>query len=165
MHSQLKNLYWLLVSLLIIVLDQYSKILVVKYLTFQEPVPIIPFFNFTLAYNTGAAFNFLGSAGGWQRWFFAAIALIVTLGCCSWLYRLPRQDKFTALAISLIIGGALGNLWDRLTLGYVRDFIDFYVNTWHFPIFNIADSAICVGVAILVILTIISPQVASTKSA
>jgi len=149
LQAQSKNLYWLLLSILIIAIDQCSKYLAVKYLTFHQPVPLIPFFNLTLAHNTGAAFNFLGSAGGWQRWLFVGFAILVTVMCSLWLYRLPTKSRLNAAAISMVIGGAIGNVWDRLDYGYVIDFIDFYVNDWHWPIFNIADSAICIGVAIL----------------
>lgn len=153
MQAQTKNLYWLLLSMIVIILDQLTKYLAVNHLTLHQPVPLMPFFNLTLAHNTGAAFNFLGSAGGWQRWFFIGFAMLVSISCSIWLYRLPAKHCLNAAAISLIIGGALGNIWDRLNYGYVIDFIDFYVNDWHWPIFNVADSAICIGVGLLAYLS------------
>ena len=149
MQSGIKNLVWLLLSLAIVCFDQLSKLYAVKYLSLYQPLPLVPFFNLTLAHNTGAAFSFLGSAGGWQRWFFAFIALVVSIACLVWLYRSPARGKLLLAAISLLLGGALGNLWDRLAYGYVIDFIDLYVGDWHWPIFNIADAAICIGVAII----------------
>lgn len=154
LKTNFKNLSWLIISFLIIFLDQLSKQLAIKYLTLYQAKPLMPFFNLTLAHNTGAAFSLLGTAGGWQRWFFAGIAIVASIGGTVWLYRLPAKDKLSAFAISLILSGALGNLWDRLVYGYVIDFIDFYINDWHWPVFNIADSAICIGVALLIITTL-----------
>ncbi len=144
-------LKWLRLSALVIVLDQFSKHLINSSMQLRESIEILPFFNLTLLHNTGAAFSFLANAGGWQRWFFTLIALAVSAVIVVWLKRLPAADKWQAAALSLILGGALGNVIDRVRFGYVVDFLDVYYQPWHWPTFNIADSAITVGVAILVI--------------
>lgn len=143
-------LKWLWLSLLVILLDQGTKYLAESQLRLYEPIEVSPFFNFTLAYNTGAAFSFLADAGGWQRWFLAGLALIISLGLVFWLHRLRENAPGEAFAVALILGGALGNVVDRLWHGYVIDFIDLYYQDWHWPAFNIADSAITVGVAFLI---------------
>lgn len=142
---------WFALSALIIIIDQITKYAASSMLLMHEPVPVLPFFNFTLMHNTGAAFSFLADQGGWQRWFFAALALGVSIVLAVWLYRLKAQKKWLALALSLVLGGAVGNLIDRVYYGYVIDFIDIYYNTSHWPAFNIADSAITVGAVMLVI--------------
>lgn len=142
---------WFALSALIIIIDQITKYAASSMLLMHEPVPVLPFFNFTLMHNTGAAFSFLADQGGWQRWFFAALALGVSIVLAVWLYRLKAQEKWLALALSLVLGGAVGNLIDRVYYGYVIDFIDIYYNTSHWPAFNIADSAITVGAVMLVI--------------
>lgn len=147
----LKNYRWLILTLLVIAADQLTKICVSQYLMLYEPVPIIPYFNLTLMHNTGAAFSLLNDAGGWQRWFFAGTAIIASGIVMRWLYKLPTQRYCAASGLSLVLGGALANLWDRLTLGYVIDFLDFYVGQWHWPAFNLADSAIVIGVILLII--------------
>jgi signal peptidase II len=153
------NLAWLLLSLAVIALDQLSKYWVMQHLTLHEARPVFPFLNLNLMYNTGAAYSFLGSAGGWQRWLFAGVAVIISVLILIWLIRLPQKNKSTACALALILGGALGNLWDRLILGHVIDFIDFYVKNWHmFGAFNVADAAICVGVALLVLITLLGSE-------
>lgn len=143
-----KALLWCLLGLAIALLDQFGKWLATTYLGYQQPVPLLSFFNLTLAHNTGAAFSFLGDAGGWQRWFFIGITIAIVFFLLRTLFKLPSTEKLTAFAIALILGGAIGNLYDRFVLGYVIDFFDFHINNWHYPIFNIADSAICIGVAI-----------------
>lgn len=143
-------LKWLWLSGLIIVLDQASKLFMASWLSIAETRAIIPFFNLTMAHNTGAAFSFLSQAGGWQRWFFVGLALAISSGLLVWLKKLAKT-KMEAISISLILGGAIGNVIDRLLLGYVIDFIDVYYGTYHWPAFNIADSAICVGAALLII--------------
>ncbi len=142
---------WLWLSALVIVLDQIAKYLASHYLPFQEPVAVMPFFNLTLMHNTGAAFSMLHSAGGWQRWFFAALAIGVSTGIIVWLHSLPSGKRWLACALALVVGGALGNLWDRLTLGYVIDFIQVHYENHYFPAFNIADSAISVGAVMMLI--------------
>lgn len=147
----LANLGWLALSLIAIALDQYTKYLASAYLNFGESVPVLPFLNWTLLHNHGAAFSMLADAGGWQRWFFALLALVFSAVLVGWLLRLSRGMKVLAAALALILGGALGNLIDRLSLGYVVDFIHVYYQTWHFPAFNIADGAITLGVILLFI--------------
>lgn len=142
---------WLALAGVIIGLDQLTKWLAEQYLVYGEPVPVLPLFNLTLAYNTGAAFSLLAEAGGWQRWLFAGLALVVSVLIIGWLRRLGPEERLTGLALTLILGGALGNLIDRLYLGYVIDFIDVYYGSYHWPAFNIADSAITVGATLLVI--------------
>lgn len=139
---------WLFISAITLVLDQVTKQWVIHTFSYREVLPVLPSFNLTLAYNSGAAFSFLAGAGGWQRGFFTTIAVVASVVMIYLLHKYPRQRLF-CLAISLILGGALGNLWDRLTIGQVVDFLDFYVNTYHWPAFNIADSAIVVGAGLL----------------
>ena len=146
-----RNLKWLLLSALVVFLDLFSKSLASSVLQMHQPVPVFPGFNLTLMHNTGAAFSFLSSAGGWQRWFFTAIATVVSAVIVGWLLRLRSDQRWLALALALILGGALGNLWDRLTLGYVVDFIQLYYDRWFWPAFNIADSAIFVGAVLLIV--------------
>ncbi len=142
---------WLSLSLLVVVLDQATKWLAEALLEPFRPVALMPLLNLTLMYNEGAAFSFLANAGGWQRWFFAGFALVMTLALTLWLLRLDRGERATAAALSLIIGGAIGNLIDRIQTGRVVDFIDFYVANWHWPAFNVADSAITVGILLLLV--------------
>lgn len=145
------SLIWLVLSALVIVLDQLTKWVAVSELRLYQQVPIIDgLFSFTLAYNTGAAFSFLADASGWQRWLFAVIAVVVSIVLCVWLARLDRSKKLEAIALALILGGAIGNLYDRVIHGKVTDFIlVHWQQSWFFPAFNIADSAITVGAALL----------------
>lgn len=143
-------LVWLLLSLLVIALDQLTKHVALAALQPYESHEVIPgLLNWTLAFNPGAAFSFLAGADGWQRWFFTALAIGVSAGLAVWLSRLQRGDWRNAMPLALIIGGALGNLVDRLRFGHVVDFIDVYWNSAHWPAFNIADSAICIGAVAL----------------
>ena len=144
-------LKWLWLTVVVVVLDQASKLWASAALLFQEPLPVFPLFNLTLMHNYGAAFSFLANAGGWQRWFFAALAVSVSVAIIFWLRRLDAKRRWEAAALALILGGALGNVWDRLYYGYVVDFIDVYYGSHHWPAFNIADSAITVGAALLII--------------
>lgn len=143
-------LKWLWLSLLVIVLDHLTKYMASTMLTYYKPLAVMPLFNLTLMHNTGAAFSFLSSASGWQRWFFAIIAIGVSIFLVIWLRRLTTQEKVQAIALALILGGAIGNVIDRIWLGYVVDFLDFYYNNWHFPAFNIADSAITIGAVLII---------------
>ena len=120
-------------------------------LVLYQPVPVMPSFNFTLMYNRGAAFSFLAGAGGWQRWFFLALSIAIGIGLTVWLTRLRAGQTLLAVALALILGGAVGNVIDRAIYGYVIDFIDWYYGQWHWPAFNVADSAISVGAALLII--------------
>src|SRR5690606_27740289 len=137
-------------TLVVLVLDQWTKGWAESALRMYQPMEVLPFFNLTLAYNEGAAFSFLAGAGGWQRWFFAGIALVASVVILVWLVR-GRDSRIVAAALALILGGALGNLWDRLALGHVVDFLDFHWAGYHFPAFNIADSAITVGAALIIL--------------
>lgn len=155
-----QNLNWLWLSVLVIALDAGTKWMASHFLHYATPVKITAFFNFTLLHNHGAAFSFLAKADGWQRWGFAVLAFVVAVGLMIWLLRIPRALPGAVVrrgvgavkvAIALIIGGAIGNLIDRLTLGYVVDFLDFHWHDYHWPAFNVADSAIVVGVALLIL--------------
>lgn len=139
------GLFWLWISVIILVADFLAKQWVVANLALYEPVRITPFFNLTLAHNTGAAFSFLDSANGWQNIFFVTLAVAVAIMILRWLATLPRNNWWMSIALCLVLGGALGNVRDRVVYSYVIDFLDFHINQWHFAIFNIADSAICVG--------------------
>ena len=144
-------LKYLWLSLAIIIADQISKTLMVNWLDLYERVAVLPFFNLTLAHNTGAAFSFLAGAGGWQRWFFVLLAVVISTVLVIWMKRLAATARVEAISLALIIGGAIGNVIDRLIYGYVIDFLDVYVGTYHWPAFNIADSAICIGAVLLII--------------
>lgn len=145
------GLIWCWLAIAVLLLDRYSKMWVVANLRFQEPLEILPFFNLTLAYNTGAAFSFLHSASGWQNWFLGGLAFVVSAMIVVWLARSERKAVWNNLAYCLILGGALGNAWDRMLYGYVIDFLSFHLGGWHFAIFNLADSAICVGAFMLIV--------------
>ena len=145
------GLRWLWVTGLILILDRLTKVSIQDHFGLYDSLRITPFFNLTLAYNTGAAFSFLNSASGWQTWLFGAIALIVSGSLLVWLRRLPRQQWWVSVALTLIIGGAIGNLWDRLCYGHVIDFIQWHISHFYWPVFNIADAAICTGAVMLVL--------------
>ena len=134
----------------VIGLDQYTKALATAELQYRVPVEITAWFDLMLAHNTGAAFSFLASAGGWQRWFLAGVAMVVSVVVGIWLTRLKHSERMLGIALGLVLGGGLGNLIDRVSLGYVVDFISWHYNDWYWPAFNIADSAICVGAVLLV---------------
>jgi len=140
---------WLLLSGVVVTVDQISKYVVVEKLANQPPVEVTSFFNLLLVYNRGAAFSFLAGAGGWQREFFTGIALIASAWIIWLLHRHPRQTLFS-LALALVLGGAIGNVIDRLMIGAVVDFLDFHAFGWHWPAFNVADSAITCGAALLI---------------
>ena len=142
---------WLLLTAVVISLDLYTKQLASDALVLYRPHEVFSWLNMTLAHNYGAAFSFLSSAGGWQRWFFIVLASTVSVVLLVWLVRLPRREWLTGLGLALILGGAIGNLVDRIRLGYVVDFIDFHIGGWHYPAFNVADSAITCGVILLLL--------------
>ena len=142
---------WLLLALLIVVLDQLTKQLADNLLAYGDPLAVLPSFNLTLLYNKGAAFSFLNSAGGWQRWFFTAVAVVVSIVIVFWLKATGEEQRWTPAGLVLILGGAIGNVIDRVIFGHVIDFIQVYYDTFYWPAFNIADSAICVGAAILLL--------------
>ena len=145
---------WLWLSTLVVALDQGTKWMAEAALDPYLPVPLVPSLNLTLMYNEGAAFSFLAGAGGWQRWFFAGLATLVTIALGVWLHRLKATERMTAIGIALVMGGAVGNLIDRILTGRVVDFIDVYYADWHWPAFNLADSAITLGVALLLVATL-----------
>jgi signal peptidase II len=141
------------ITFAVIVLDQLTKLAAENLLTLYSPVAVIPGFNFTLVYNTGAAFSFLSDAGGWQKWFFILLAFGVSIGIIIWL-KIQKDDnrsRWMAIALCLIMGGALGNAIDRLVYDHVIDFLDFYYSRYHWPAFNVADIAISVGAGLLII--------------
>ena len=140
-------LWWYCLAALVVLLDQYTKGLASAGLDYARPVQLFPWFNLTLQHNTGAAFSFLSDAGGWQRYFFTLVAIGISAALVVWLYVLPRGQWLLALSLGLILGGALGNVWDRMVLGYVVDFISVHYSERYFPAFNLADSAISVGAA------------------
>lgn len=140
---------WLGISLAVIVLDQLTKLWIVSVFQFGDSLPLLRFFNLVHAHNSGAAFSFLAGEGGWQRFFFIGIAFAASLLIVH-LLRKHAQERGFCFALSLILGGALGNLIDRVRFGYVIDFLDFYYAGYHFPAFNVADSAITVGAALLI---------------
>ena len=142
---------WLLLSALVILLDWETKQWASESLELYRPQEVFSWLNMTLAHNYGAAFSFLNNAGGWQRWLFSGLASVVSVVLLVWLIRLPRSQWLTGLSLALIIGGAVGNLIDRIQLGYVVDFVDVYYRGWHYPAFNVADSAITVGVVLLLL--------------
>ena len=144
-------LIWLWISALVIVIDQATKRVVDTTMQLYQSIDLIPCFQLTYLRNQGAAFSFLSGAGGWQRWFFIGLAIIASVFICFWLKKLDRNQRWEAIAWSLVLGGALGNLIDRILYGYVIDFLDVYVGEWHWPAFNVADSAITVGVVMLLL--------------
>lgn len=149
-RNQKAGLWWLWLSALVLVLDQASKLLVMATLTpYHEVVAVTPFLNLVHVHNTGAAFSLLADQSGWQRWFFLAIASIAS-GVILWLLAGTRGRAVFAIGLALILGGALGNLIDRLAYGHVVDFLDFHVAGWHWPVFNVADSAITLGAGLII---------------
>lgn len=142
---------WLWLAALVIGLDQATKLWASASLDLYERVEILPFLNFTLVHNPGAAFSFLSQASGWQRWFFVALALVIGTVILVWLRRLDAAERWPGIGLALILGGAFGNVIDRLHHGHVVDFIDLYYDRWHWPAFNVADSAITVGAAIMIL--------------
>ncbi len=143
--------YLYLLSGSVVLLDQLTKQLANTHLTPYHPLPIAPWLNFTLSFNPGAVFSFLAGAGGWQRWFFTVLAIAVSAAIVVWMHRLSRTEWRLGVGLALILGGAIGNVIDRLLFGYVIDFIDVYYAHWHWPAFNIADSAITVGAVFLIV--------------
>lgn len=137
------------IALIVLTLDLVSKFWVESTMQFGQIIPLTSFFNLVLTYNPGAAFSFLSEQSGWQRWFLSGIAGIAALAITYMLHKY-RHERLFCWSLSLVLGGALGNLYDRITLGHVVDFLDFYVGGYHWPAFNIADSAICIGAVLLI---------------
>lgn len=156
--KQQTHLRWIWLSVIVVILDQISKYWLSHHFFLGETKPILPFFNLVLAHNQGAAFSFLSHAGNLASFMFATIAAIVSIGIIIWLYRLPKDKIWYAIALAFILGGALGNLIDRIHYGYVIDFIEVYYQQWYFPAFNLADSAITLGAVILIIDLIFSKK-------
>ena len=142
--------HWLAVSVLVIALDLITKAIIQKSLTPGETVVVTPFFNLVLAFNTGAAFSFLADAGGWQREFFIAMTVVISIFLL-WMMRHHPHNRLLCLALALVFGGAMGNLYDRVVLGHVVDFIQLHAGGRAFPAFNVADSAISVGAVLLIL--------------
>ncbi len=157
-NSGPRALAWYCLALVLILLDQYSKSMASEAMVYGEQIFVTPFFNWTLLHNTGAAFSFLSDAGGWQNGFFCTVAAAVSTYIIYWIYQTPRSQPWQGLALALVLSGALGNLYDRLSLGYVVDFIQLHYQQYYWPAFNVADSAICVGAFILIISSFFSDQ-------
>ncbi len=149
---------WLGLAAVIAVLDLWTKHLATINLELYRPVPVTDWLNMTLAHNTGAAFSFLADGDGWQRIFFIVVASVISVFLLVWMWRLPLQARALPAALALVLGGAIGNLVDRATLGYVVDFIDVHYAGWHWPAFNLADSAIVIGVGLMMIESLLPPR-------
>jgi signal peptidase II len=149
------RLLWVILAAVIVLVDQITKVWADASLVYGQPNPVLPVLDITLHYNPGAAFSFLSDAGGWQRWFFTVISAAVSVYLLVWLMKLRRQQWLLSMALTLVLGGALGNLWDRVRLGHVIDFISVHWGNAYFPTFNIADAAISVGAVLLIIDTFI----------
>jgi signal peptidase II len=147
---------YLVVSVSLCILDQVTKRYMSSLLDLCVPgrcesIHVLPVFKLTLHHNTGAAFSFLSDAGGWQRWFLVAVSTVVTVAVVAWLLQVHREQRLLAVALALIVGGAAGNLVDRVLLGYVVDFVVLYYDAWYFPAFNVADAAISVGAGLMIL--------------
>lgn len=151
MRNGLSAMKWYVLAAIVVVLDHYTKNLASEHLTYARPQEVFSWFNLTLHHNTGAAFSFLDDAGGWQRYFFSIVAGGISAMLIVWLFLMQRSQWLLALSLGLILGGALGNLWDRVALGYVVDFISVHYKGSYFPAFNIADSAISVGAVLMLL--------------
>lgn len=147
-----------IIALTVVVLDLISKQMVLAWILPAQRIRLFPGLDLTHVYNHGAAFSFLNDAGGWQRYFFIGLALAICSYLAFWLYQLPRSERWLSLGLTLILGGAVGNLVDRVIYGYVIDFILVYYGSWSFPVFNIADSAISVGATLVIALVLFSKE-------
>ena len=147
---------WSLLSLGIVVADQVTKVMVIDNLAYLQRIPILPILDLVHLHNTGAAFSFLANASGWQNWLFTGVAIVVSAVIFWWLVKLPEGGRrVLSLGLALVLGGAIGNLIDRILYGYVVDFILFYYHEWSYPAFNIADTAITCGVALILFDTVV----------
>jgi signal peptidase II len=145
------NLWWFVITLAIIGIDRITKTLIVQNLPFEQALPVMPFLNLFFTFNAGAAFSFLGKAGGWQEWLFGSIAVFISIFLIIWQLKIFSGHRWLKIALALILGGTLGNLYDRIIYHRVIDFLDFYYKQWHYATFNLADTAICVGAIMLVV--------------
>jgi signal peptidase II len=150
MHLIKKN-YWIFITIFVFGLDRFTKILAINYLRFEPPLNVLPIFNLIFTFNKGSAFSFLNKASGWQEWLFIGVAIIVSIFLIIWLYKITVNHIWLKVALALVLGGTLGNLYDRIIYHSVIDFLDFYFRYWHYPTFNIADSVICIGAIMLII--------------
>lgn len=152
MKLDIKNsgLSWLWLTVVFVVIDQITKQWVAQTFDYRETLAVMPFFNLTYVHNPGAAFSFLADQPGWQRWFFTAIAVIASVVFIIWLAKTPKSNKVLSISFALILSGAVGNLIDRVLFGYVIDFLDFYIGDAHWPAFNVADSVILIGAALMI---------------
>lgn len=157
------GLMWLWLAVVSLVADQATKLYVLANFKLHESVDVLPFFNFTYAQNPGAAFSFLSEAGGWQRWFFTAIAVTVSGLLMYWMRGLHKSNRVLNMAYALVISGAIGNLIDRLSYGFVVDFLHLYYENYSWPIFNIADVAICFGAFLIILDAFVSKEKSSEK--
>ena len=146
-----KKYFWIVLTLVVLALDYSTKLWVLDNLVLEEPVNILPVFNLFFTFNSGAAFSFLNKAGGWQGWLFIGIAAGVSIFLVIWQFKITIKDLWLKTALALILGGTLGNLYDRIAYHQVIDFIDFYYQKWHYPVFNLADAGICIGAIMLII--------------
>ncbi|MCP4431663.1 MAG: lipoprotein signal peptidase [Gammaproteobacteria bacterium] len=151
-------LRYLWISAVIIGLDQITKLIAESQLPLHQTVNVIPYFDWYLTYNSGAAFSFLADAGGWQRWFFTIASVVISVVILIWIKKLEKHDNLTAISLCMILGGAIGNLIDRIYLGHVIDYIQVWLGSYPWPAFNIADAAISVGAAVLIISSFVNPQ-------
>ncbi len=150
---------WWALAFVLFVLDWITKQAIESTLSYGQEIPVLPFFDITLRYNTGAAFSFLAQAGGWQRWFFSLIALAVVVGISWRLVKIANSNRLESIALAFVLGGALGNLYDRLVYGHVVDFIQLHwQQSWYFPAFNIADSAITIGVVLMLLESVVTKK-------
>ena len=154
---------WLWLAVVLILLDVVSKQWISSHFWLGERLEVLPFFNLVLAHNSGAAFSFLDNAGGWQRWAFSALAVVVSVVLVVWISRLKSGQTLLAIALSTVLAGAIGNLIDRVTLGYVVDFIQVYWNDWYVPAFNVADSAVTIGAGLLILDAFLHPETDTAK--
>ena len=155
---------WLLLSALVVLADQVSKSYITSHYGEFEFTTVLPILDITRMHNVGAAFSFLATASGWQRWLFIVLAVTVSIGIVVWLYRMPRSHGLLACGLALVLGGAIGNVIDRVRLGAVVDFIHFHWDRAYFPAFNVADSAITVGAALLLLDALFEPRATKVKA-
>jgi signal peptidase II len=158
-HIKQPHLIFLTALIIVIIaLDQLTKTIASDILHYAEPIYVLPVLNWTLLHNYGAAFSFLSDAGGWQRWLFTGISIVVSVVFMVWLTRLPKDESLTRYSLTFIIGGAIGNLIDRMQFGYVVDFILVHWQEHYFPAFNLADSAITLGAILMIIDVLFNPE-------